>query len=183
MTYCIRPIQPEDNAAVAALVQSVLEEHNCIGPGFASSDPELQDMYSAYQRNLQTLSSAYTGSKAGYWVIEETETGRVLGGAGYSRLKGTTPEESICELQKVYFYPELRGKGMGRALVTYVIRQAAADGYREMYLETVPQMASAQGLYRKLGFTSLQTNKGNTGHQKRCTVYMSRELAPMAAAV
>lgn len=165
----IRPIEPRDNAEVKHLVISTLTEFGCVGPGFASSDPELEDLYTAYQPP--------TGqpSDRAYWVIYDTAAERVLGGGGFSRLKATTPEQGICELQKVYFSPELRGKGFGGKLLRRCIEEAGLAGYREMYLETMPQMASAVGLYEKLGFQHLPTYKGDTGHRS-CTIFMSRPL-------
>jgi putative acetyltransferase len=168
----IRPITPEDNAAVAQLVRATLEEHQCIGPGFASSDPELDDLHAAYQTLDRLIPDR------GYWVIAD-DAGHVWGGGGFSRLKGTRPDESICELQKVYFHPGLRGRGYGRRLTEFCMREAEKAGYQTMYLETMPQMASALGLYRKLGFQPLPTYLGDTGHRS-CTVFMSR---PLGAAV
>lgn len=165
----IRPIESGDNAALEALVIATLAEFGFVGPGFASSDPELKDLYA----NFHT-SSDETPDKA-YWVIFDQQTKRVLGGGGFSRLKGTTPEEGICELQKLYFSPELRGKGFGQKMLTLCIDEARRAGYRKMYLETTHQMTSAVRLYEKFGFQHRSTRMGNTGHH-RCTVFMSRPL-------
>jgi putative acetyltransferase len=169
----IRPMTPADNTAVANLVRTTLEEHQCIGPGFASSDPELDDLYSVYQ------SPAGHVLDRGYWVISD-EAGQVWGGGGFARLKGTRPDEGICELQKMYFHPGLRGRGYGRTLLTFCIQRAAEAGYRTMYLETMPQMESALNLYRKMGFQPLPTYLGDTGHRS-CTVFMSRALEKSVA--
>lgn len=164
----IRPITSADNAAVAALVRTTLEEHQCIGPGFASSDPELDDLASVYQ-----APSGQTPDR-GYFVVSD-DAGRVWGGCGFSRLKGTQPDESVCELQKMYFHPGLRGRGYGRTLLTFCIQRATEAGYRTMYLETMPQMENALTLYRKMGFQSLPSYLGDTGHRS-CTLFMSRSL-------
>lgn len=165
--YLIRPIQPQDNRTVKYLVQSVLAEFGCTGPGFASSDPELEDMYTAYQ-----------SADSGYWVVVDSETQAVMGGCGFSRLKGTTRDEAICELQKFYFFPPLRGQGIGKTLLQSVMQAAQAAGYSRMYLETLPQMIKAQGMYAQVGFQTLPHHLGNTGHQERCTLYMARHLLP-----
>jgi putative acetyltransferase len=167
MSYSIRLVEPADNPELKTLVQSVLGEFGCVGPGFASSDPELDRMYETYQ---------VPGSR--YWVIVDNETQQIMGGGGFCRLKGTSEEEGICELQKYYFYPELRGQGLGKRLLQQVVDAAQESGYQEMYLETVPQMASAIHLYERLGFSRLDCHKGNTGHHERCTVRMSRLLEP-----
>lgn len=163
----ICPITAEDNTSVYALVIDVLTEHGCIGEGYAYNDPELKFMFDYYNNQ----------DHGNYWVIKDKASQKVLGGGGYARLKGTTKKESICELQKLYFYPEARGKGLGKQLLKTIINAAKLDGYQEMYLETVPQMQNAQGLYFKFGFNNLDCHKGATGHHEKCTVRMSLMLA------
>ena len=163
--YGIRPIAFDDNAAVANLLRSVLEEYGCVGEGYAHGDPEVDCMFETYQAE---------GSR--YWVLVETSTNRVVGGAGFSRLRGTESSESIAELQKLYFYPELRGKGLGKALLQFAIEQAQQAGYQTLYLETVDQMRDAIGLYERLGFQHRDGHLGNTGHQARMTVFMQKTL-------
>jgi putative acetyltransferase len=103
-----------------------------------------------------------------------------LGGIGYSRLKGTTPEEAICELQKLYFLPELRGKGLAKQMLALCIERAAELGFRQMYLESIPAMEAAINLYVKFGFRRLSGPMGNTGHTA-CPVHMLRELPVLSA--
>lgn len=169
MNLLIRPINPDDNPAVKRLIVDTLVEFGCIGPGYASEDAELDDMFSAYRQ-----------TDGAFFVIEDTESMAVLGTGGFSRLKGTEPEDSICEFQKFYFRPALRGKGMGRQLISFVMRKAQAAGYREVYLETVPQMQAAIGLYRKMGFALLDSHRGATGHHERCPIRMARPLSDLS---
>lgn len=171
MPIQIRPIQPGDNPAVESIVKTVLKEHGCVGPGWASGDPELTRMF-----------ETYTQPGSGYWVVESTETGFVLGGGGYGPLKGSRPESKICEVQKLYFLPEARGHGLGRRLLETILDAATQEGYRTIYLESVPQLAQAVGLYQRLGFKSLDCHLGNTGHQHNCSVYMMRPLGDEAPA-
>lgn len=169
----IRPIQHQDNSQVEALILGVLVEFGCVGPGFASSDPELKDLFGAYQPP--------EGQKTdrAYWVIEDTASGQVLGGGGFAPLKGFAGAIATCELQKVYFHSALRGRGFGRKLLEKCLMEAAFCGYQSVYLETVSQMASAVGLYEKLGFQRLPGSLGNTGHTG-CSIFMSRSLKPSA---
>jgi putative acetyltransferase len=171
----LRPLTPSDNAALKNLIMDTLTEFGCIGPGFASSDPELEDLYSVYYGNHKNNESAY-------WVIVDEQSGKLLGGGGFSRLKKTSLDEAVCELQKVYFSAELRGKGFGRKLLELCMEEATRAGYREMYLETVPQMQNAVSLYQKFGFKLLPTYMGDTGH-RGCTIFMSCPLVPIIASV
>lgn len=45
-----------------------------------------------------------------YWVVEYE--GEVVGGGGIAPLAGS--ESDICELQKMYFLPAIRGKGLAK---------------------------------------------------------------------
>lgn len=167
MTPQIRPITRDDNIAVAAVIKAVLQEFGCVGDGFASSDPELDNLFQAYQDN---------GGR--FWVIEDTNSGKILGSGGYSQLKGTSNTDATCEMQKLYFLPELRGSGFGRKLVDLILKHATDDGFKTMYIETVPQMTSAVSFYTKLGFVQHPTSLGCTGHHG-CSIYMTKPLTPV----
>src|SRR5512146_3361310 len=94
--FIIRPITPQDNAAIAAIIRRVMPEFGADGPGFAIHDAEVDDMAAAYAR-----------PGCAYFVIERA--GKVRGGGGIAPLDD--PEPGICELRKMYFLPELRGLG------------------------------------------------------------------------
>ena len=157
----IRRIQPQDNQAAKDLVINTLAEFGAKGPGFASSDAELQDMYAAYQ----------APDKA-FYVIENN--GIVLGIGGLAPLDGEE-NSGICELRKMYFDPKLRGLGMGKQMIDKCIAKAQEIGFHTMYLETIPEMTAAQGLYKSRGFEYLECAKGNTCHSA-CEVYMQKTL-------
>jgi len=146
----LRPIEPRDDAAVAAVIRTVMPEFGASGPGFAIHDPEVSGMSAAYSRERRA-----------YWVVED-ETGRVVGGGGIAPLDGGDP--SVCELRKMYFLPEVRGRGVGERLLRQCLTFARGAGYRLCYLETLAGMAQAQKLYQRLGFQKLSKPMGATGH-------------------
>ncbi len=51
-----------------------------------------------------------------------------------------------------------RGRGVGEALTTAAIREARVRGVRTIDLTSRPSREAANALYRKLGFTSRETN-------------------------
>ena len=57
------------------------------------------------------------------------------------------------ELKRMYVAPELRGKGIGRALLTRLEAEARALGLTRLVLETGTRQTEALALYRRAGFT------------------------------
>ena len=160
-SYRIRPIAPQDNAAIAAVVRSVSAEYGLTADkGYGVADP-----------NLDHLHETYLGEKSRYWVIEGQD-GTILGGGGIAQLAG---EAETCELQKMYFLPALRGLGLGRKLVLHALDEARALGYRRCYLETTEVLREATALYESLGFEHLPGPLGCTGHDA-CEICMVLEL-------
>lgn len=78
-----------------------------------------------------------------------------------------------CELKRLYVRPAFRGRALGRALSERLIAEARAIGYREMLLDTLPFLQTAQRLYRELGFCEIE--KYNDSPMDNAT-YMRLEL-------
>ncbi|MDX2129160.1 MAG: GNAT family N-acetyltransferase [Chloroherpetonaceae bacterium] len=128
-----------------------MPEFGAIGSGFAIMDKEVDEMYETYQL-----------PRSRNWVIENPQTELILGGGGIAPLQGAA--ETICELKKMYFYREIRGKGFGSLLIRRALDEARSFGFKGCYLETLTQMEQAQKLYQKFGFKKLDRPMGNTGH-------------------
>lgn len=150
----LRPIEPRDDARVAAIIRQVLPEFGGSGPGYAIMDPE-----------VDAMSAAYATPRARYLVVEvRGPDGRwtVEGGAGFGPLAGG--DGATCELRKMYFLPALRGRGAGRALLERLLGLMREAGFRRCYLETLKHMTAARALYAALGFEPLCAPEGSTGH-------------------
>ncbi len=156
----IRPILAEDEIQVAQLIKTVMAEFGIVGEGYSSNDAEIEHMY-----------TAYANERSVFFVIERS--GRILGGGGIGPLAHAQPD--ICELRKMYFYPELRGLGLGKKLVEMCLNEARKIGYQECYLETVERMWQANLLYQKMGFRRLEHRRGDTGHCS-CELYYGLTL-------
>ncbi|MGV9004833.1 GNAT family N-acetyltransferase [Flavobacterium sp.] len=156
----IREIQPRDNQQIAAVIREVFIVDNYPKTGTAFADLQLDAMFEAYNK-----------SKALYYVLENN--GKIIGGAGISQLDNS--EENICELQKMYFLHEARGKGLGFQLIQKCLEKATEFGFDKCYLETLPEMKTAQHLYLKSGFEYINASLGTTSHTS-CPVWMIKEL-------
>lgn len=156
----IRSINQPDNKSLSVILREVLVEMEIPQKGSAYEDPELDNMYEAYQ---------FPRSK--YFVVEEDE--KILGGAGISPLRDG--DVNICELQKMYFSIEARGKGFGSLMIDLCLKSAIQHGFEKCYIETMNNMNKAQKLYLKKGFRYLDSPLGNTGHCS-CPVWMIKDL-------
>ena len=92
--------------------------------------------------------------------------GRLLVAEYRSQLAGCVAlhklEPGICEMKRLYLRPQLRGRGVGRALAESVIAEARTIGYRKMRLDTVaPVMPNAVAMYRRLGFVEIEPYRPN----------------------
>ena len=148
--YTLRPITADDDAAMAGVIRSVMPEFGAGGAGFAIHDPEVDHM-----------SAAYAAPRHRYWVVVAPD-GRVVGGGGIAPLAGAA--DDTCEVRKMYFLPEVRGRGLGERLLRGALDFAREAGFKTAYLETLTGMDAAQRLYARLGFEKLCAPMGATGH-------------------
>lgn len=158
--FFIRKIKEEDNLEIQGILSSVMREFDVPETGTALADPELKNMFQSYQ--------AY---KSSYYVILKNNS--LVGGAGISELKNSN--DNTCELQKMYFLKEARGKGLGNLMIDLCLKSALEYGFEKCYIETMHNMNKAQSLYLKKGFSYLQKPLGSTGHCS-CPIWMIKNL-------
>jgi len=88
---------------------------------------------------------------AGHLVAEQA--GVVV---GYVRVGARTPLPSnahVRQVQGLVVAPEVRGQGIGRALVEAAVTAARAEGARRIWLRVLGTNAGAQRVYAAAGFT------------------------------
>lgn len=156
----IREIELQDNRQIEAVIRDCFPEFNIPLEGTAYTDLETKTMFESYQNKNDA-----------YFVIDEN--GIVLGGGGVKPLKDF--EADVCEIQKMYFSPKIRGKGYGKTLLKKCIETAKTLGYKQCYLESAPQLKAAIHIYKQFGFRQLNAPLGNTGHTA-CGVWMIKDL-------
>lgn len=147
--FSIRPIAIADDAAIAAIIRTVMPEFGATGDGFAINDPE-----------VDWMSRAYAQPRSAYFVIDAD--GVVLGGCGVAPLTGGDP--GTCELRKMYFLSQARGRGAGSAMIQRCLQAARDFGFRQCYIETLSGMDAAMRLYERSGFGRIDAPLGDTGH-------------------
>jgi len=156
----IREIQQKDNGSIAKVIRDIFHELDAPKVGTAYADPILDTLYEVYQvpRSI-------------YYVVENE--GKVVGGCGIAPLENG--DASVCELQKMYFAPEIRGTGYAEKIIEKCLDFAQKQGFEICYLETLSFMTVAQKLYKRIGFENIDGPMGNTGHNS-CEVWMIKKL-------
>lgn len=155
--YKIRPIEPRDNSQVESVIRTCLIEFGGNREGTAWCDPD-----------LGRFSEVYAKDRYAYWVVEN-EQGEVVGGSGIGALT-----EEVCELQKMYLLPEVRGTGVAQKLMKLCL-DFAKQYYKKCYIETFGNMLAANRFYQKSGFTKLDKPFLQTEHFY-CDVWYMKEL-------
>jgi len=157
----IREIQPKDNAQIEAVIRGCFHEFKIPLVGTAYEDDETPNMYESYQNSNDV-----------YFVIDTD--GEILGGGGVKPLKNFE-DKDVCEIQKMYFSPKIRGKGYGKLLFEKCIEVAKELGYKKAYVESASQLKAAIHIYKSYGFTHLDKALGDTGHFS-CGVWMIKDI-------
>ena len=159
-TVTIRPINENDNSAIAVIIRNSLQEFRANHPG---------TVY--YDESTDRLSEVFKADGSFYFVAEVE--GELMGGAGIYPTEGLP--ENFCELVKIYLSPNSRGFGLGKKLMKKCLDTAKVNGYKKVYLETMPELVKAVPMYEKFGFKYLKGPMGNSGHSG-CSLWMLKEL-------
>ena len=160
LSITFRTIEERDNIELAALIRRVFREFKIDKPGTVYFDPTTDELYRLFQKE---------GSV--YWLAEED--GKIIGGCGIF----PTPSlpDRCAELVKFYLDPDQRGKGIGRTLLEICFDSARKFGYRQIYLESMPELEKAISIYEKAGFRFIPGSLGNSGHFG-CNIWMLKNL-------
>jgi putative acetyltransferase len=101
--------------------------------------------FQGFGEELRTLPGSY-GTPRGVLALAYDDS--VL--AGTIALRPLA--EQVCEVKRLYVRPRFRRRGIGRALMDWILQQAKGLGYRTVYGDTLPSMTDAMQMYRELGF-------------------------------
>lgn len=157
--FSIREIEPGDNNALEQVIRTCLIEIGQDHEGTIWTDPL-----------LCKLSDEYSGEGTRYWVLEDG-SGEIAGGIGIGTIEG---HDDVCELQKLYCLPKLRGTGAAQALMDTALGFAGRH-YAKCYIETFDNTIAAQKLYERNGFVRTDKRYGATGHFA-CNILYIKEL-------
>ena len=119
----------------------------CLDAAFASYRERIADLPPMSENCAEEIAEHLV------WVAEAG--GRIVGGLVL------VPDESFMLLANVAVHPDLRGKGLGRRLLTLAETEAEDRGYAELRLTTHADMPETVQLYARNGWlqTGRQGNK------------------------
>ena len=116
--------------------------------------------------DIDDVQSHYFDNKGTFLVL--IDEGRVVGSGAIRRLS-----DDICELKRMWFLKDYRGRGLGTKMAQMLLDFAKITDYKKVRLDTIDEKKQAQALelYQRLGFYFI--DRYNKGH---CTVFMEKML-------
>lgn len=122
----------EDGASIRNVIFDALKEHGL------NPDVEITD------RDLFDIESYYSGHFFGVLLDKDNQI------VGTFALYTLSPE--IAEIRKMYLTPSVRGKGLGRWMMQFLLKMAEEKAFKYIELETASCLKDAIVLYEKFGF-------------------------------
>ena len=157
----IRPIELNDNLALAKVIRGALEEFGANKPGTVYFDPTTDALFQLFNA---TPGAHY------YVALKDNE---LVGGAGIFPTENLP--KGTCELVKLYLHKDARGTGLGKQLLNKAMGWAKENGYTQVYLESMPELSKAVTIYENVGFKRIDHPLGNSGHCG-CDIWMIKDL-------
>lgn len=138
----IRPIREDEVEAARRVISAVFLEF------FGHAPVEFED--------TDDILSEYSGDDGAFLVLVDGE--RVVGTGAIRRL-----DEGTCELKRMWFLREYRGRGFGKEMARMLMDSARQKGYQRIRLDTAPNLEQAVGLYSRLGFHFIERYNDGPG--------------------
>lgn len=104
------------------------------------------------------------------WNVVARLEGRLVGYASAWRM------DRQLRINNIAIRPEARGRGLGRELLGWLLREAAAWGCREASLEVRPSNRIARSLYESFGFREISRRRGYYQDNHEDAIVMAVEL-------
>ena len=156
----LRRIEKQHNAEIASLIRKVFREFKIDRPGTVYFDPTTDDLYNLFRQ-----------AGSAYWIAFDGN--EMIGACGIYPTDDLP--DGCVELVKFYLLSGYRSKGIGRMLMYKSIETARELGYRQIYIESMPELGKAISMYEKAGFRSIDQPMGHSGHYG-CDIWMLLDL-------
>ncbi len=82
-------------------------------------------------------------------IVAVNEDGRVIGIANYLIHESTSALRPVCYLQDLFVDPAIRGGGVGKAMIDWLLDEVKRQNWSRLYWSTRETNYRARGLYDK----------------------------------
>lgn len=152
-------------------IQSIYAHHVLYGTGtFEEQPPSVEVMTQRFEAGRE---------KGWHWLVAVDDTG-VLAYAYYQQFRDRSAYRYTAE-DSVYVREDVRGQGVGKALVARLLEQAAQQGFQHMIAVVGDsENVGSVGVHASLGFQKVGTLRGVGLKFGRWldVVYLQRRLDP-----
>jgi GNAT superfamily N-acetyltransferase len=132
----VREATRSDTDAAGKLLAAQLEEHS---------------LPAAPQQIARGLAAVFAAGKATTLLLAEEEA-RPVGVCLANRIASVEYGGTALFIEELFVLPQSRNRGVGRALLGYLLKAARAEGLQAVELEVEPGHEPARHLYRSLHF-------------------------------
>jgi GNAT superfamily N-acetyltransferase len=115
---------------------------------------EFDQVYGVGNRGAHDLKEGDFLAPRGVYLVAREER-HLAGGVGLRSI--LEPALGIGEVKRLWVRPDLRRRGVARALMDAVLTRADELRYSTLYLETGPRQPAAKALYVALGWEQVDT--------------------------
>jgi GNAT superfamily N-acetyltransferase len=136
----VRRLEPADKAVWLSLFKGYIAFYKA-----AVADDVIDETFAR-------LLSGEEGSHIGFVAVEENDT--AIGLAHLLFHRSTWSKTSYCYLEDLFVRPDIRAKGIGRALIEATFKEAEARGATRTYWSTAETNYRARGLYDQVATKS-----------------------------
>jgi putative acetyltransferase len=145
--FTIRDWQPNDRSLAAEVIRQVLTEYGL------PWQPDLAD------QDVLNIESYYQQTGGVFWVVTESDhdqnnhQNKIVGTAAYYPIdRQEQLTDRSVEIRKMYLLPAVRGKGLGKFLLTALEKHIIDAGFNTIWIETASILKEAVILYEKNGY-------------------------------
>lgn len=132
----VREATRSDTDAAGKLLAAQLEEHS---------------LPAAPQQIARGLEAVFAAGKASTFLIAEDD-GRPVGVCLANRIASIEYGGPALVIEELFVLPASRNRGVGRALLGYLLKMARSEALQAVELEVDPGHEPARALYRSLRF-------------------------------
>lgn len=161
-SVAIRPLKPVEIPQAKLVVATVCRE-------IFTWEPTPEEILRRWEKSqhladIDDVEAHYFGNRGTFLVLADGE--RLAGTGAIRQLSHDT-----CELKRMWFLKEYRGKGHGARMAAQLIEFAQQNGYRSIRLDTGSNQHQAIRFYRRLGFEPIERYNEST-----CDFFMEKLL-------